>query len=197
MIVGDRRRLLAGQTWLGGLGEECGLRIFFFYLFVCLVVSKEFNCCTFSAFTFIQPLFLLCANRFSDRRLAPWLPDGFFSRCCLWRKLSGETAIVSQFSPQATGKKPLWHPGQAGGQGKTTRNVFGVVGDVFVGHIPAGCSRRRKTLFPFPFKHLPRSTQTDQFDSLILNAGKSSLHRLELKEKRGTPEVVSSVCKRN
>ena len=55
------------MTWLGGLGEECELR--FFYLFVCLVVSKEFNCCTFSAFTFMSPLFLLCANRFSDGRL--------------------------------------------------------------------------------------------------------------------------------
>ena len=51
----------------------------FFYLFVCLAVSKKFNCCTFRAFTFIQPLFLLCANRFSDRRVVPWVPEGFFS----------------------------------------------------------------------------------------------------------------------
>ena len=69
-VEDDRRRsseIVSWMTWLGGLGEECGLR--FFWL-VCLFGSfKEFNCCTFSAFTFMYPLFLLCSNRFSDGRL--------------------------------------------------------------------------------------------------------------------------------
>ena len=53
-VEDDRRRsseIVSWMTWLGGLGEECELG--FFYLFVCLVVSKEFNCCNFSTFTFM------------------------------------------------------------------------------------------------------------------------------------------------
>ena len=53
-VEDDRRRsseIVSWMTWLGGLGEECGLK---FFLLVCLFGSfKEFNCCTFSAFTFM------------------------------------------------------------------------------------------------------------------------------------------------
>ena len=60
---------------------------------------------------------------------------------------------------------------------------------------------------PPPLLYLPLSlpfqapaTQVPQFDSgnfsLILNADKSSLHRLELKDNEAH-KVISSVCKRN
>ena len=54
------------------------------------------------------------------------------------------------------------------------------------------CLRRKlsqKNTFPFSFKHLPRRSQTDQFNSsnfsLILNADKSSLFGERVKTSRG------------
>ena len=37
----------------GRVRRRMWAKVFFTCLFVCLVVSKKFNCCIFSAFTFI------------------------------------------------------------------------------------------------------------------------------------------------